>query len=218
MNRRRLPTYSQGGSPLASIFKMLLLGVIIGIAYFAFDQWRTPSAPATAPTPTVQVTDAPAIPSPPPTDKPATATPVPQARLSIPTAGVNSPIVDVYLNGDSWDVSLLGNYAGHLQGTGWFGKPGNIGVAGHVELADGRPGIFARIEQLDLGDPVLLTLNQVEQRYQVTAVKRVAPDDLTVLYPSAIDQITLITCDYGSYNFLQNAYQERIVVIAERVA
>jgi sortase (surface protein transpeptidase) len=37
-----------------------------------------------------------------------------------------------------------------------------------------------------------------------------------VLYPTDTDRITLITCD--SYDFLQNTYQDRLVVVADRVA
>jgi sortase (surface protein transpeptidase) len=42
------------------------------------------------------------------------------------------------------------------------------------------------------------------------------PDDLTVLYPTTDERLTLITCD--SYDFLQDAYLERMVVIADRIA
>lgn len=37
--------------------------------------------------------------------------------LFIPSAGILAPIVDVYLDGTSWDVSGLGMNVGHLQGT-----------------------------------------------------------------------------------------------------
>ena len=45
--------------------------------------------------------------------------------------------------------------------------------------------------------------------------RTVAPDDMSVLYPTAEDRLTLITCD--SFDYLSFTYLERIVAIAERV-
>ena len=83
-------------------------------------------------------------------------------------------------------------------------------------MPDGRAGIFAGMSKLNVGDPVILSLDNQEQRYNITTVKKVQPDDLSVLYPTDKDQLTLITCD--AYDFLQNTYQDRVVVVAERVA
>ena len=130
---------------------------------------------------------------------------------------INADIVDVYLDGQSWDVSQLGNNIGHLQGTGWFDKAGNIGLAGHVEMADGRTGIFRNIEKMTKGDPILLTLGALKRNYVVTDIKRVKPDDLSILSPDAVDTITLITCDIGAYDLLRNTYGDRVVVVAKRV-
>jgi LPXTG-site transpeptidase (sortase) family protein len=137
----------------------------------------------------------------------------PQTTMVIPTAGIFAPVIQVYLDGVSWDVSQLGANAGHLQGTPWFDAGGNIGLAGHVEMADGRPGIFAQIDRLKIGDPIEITDRGVLHRYAVRVVKKTSPDDLTVLYPTPTDRLTLITC--GAYDFLQDAYQERVVVVAE---
>ncbi|MBL8161270.1 MAG: sortase [Anaerolineae bacterium] len=215
MNRRRLSTYQSRGSSGSCLTQIILLGIIIGMGFLLFDRWRTPSAaPQTVPTQVQPVTIEPTVISEPASSAP-TATPIQEARVLIPTAGVNALVVNVYLDSESWDVSQLGGNAGHLQGTAWFDTPGNIALAGHAEMADGSAGIFARIEQLRLGDPIILTLGDRQQRYSVTDVRRTAPDDLTPLYPTTSDQVTLITCD--GYNFLQNAYQERIVVVAERM-
>jgi sortase A len=214
MYRRRLPVYNRRQRSSAALINIILIGVIVGLAFLLFDRWRLPSpaapAPTTTPLPTAESLAVAAA--------PVTAAPTaePQARLFVPTMGVTASVVDTYLNDQSWDVSQLGNNAGHLQGTAWFGAPGNIALAGHVELADGSPGIFAKIDQLTQGDPIVLTLGALEQRYAVTEVKKVAPDDLTPLYPTTSDQITLITCN--SYDFLQNDYQERVVVVAERIS
>jgi LPXTG-site transpeptidase (sortase) family protein len=105
---------------------------------------------------------------------------------------------------------------GHLQGTAWVSDRGNIGLAGHVELSDGRPGVFAHLQNLTTGNEVFLTLPDDTQRiYAVQTVRTVAPDDLSVLYPSSEDRLTLITCD--NFDYLSFTYLERIVAVAERV-
>jgi LPXTG-site transpeptidase (sortase) family protein len=215
MYRRRLATYQRRGGSGSSLTQIILMGIIIGMGFLLFDRWRTPPAvPQPTPTRAPPATVEPALLSAPLSPAP-TAPPIQEARVLIPTAGVNALVVSVYLDSESWDVSQLGGNAGHLQGTAWFDAPGNIALAGHAEMADGSAGIFARLEQLRLGDPIILTLGDREQRYSVTDVRRTAPDDLTPLYPTTSDQVTLITCD--GYNFLQNVYQERIVVVAERI-
>ena len=189
----------------------------MGAGFLFIQRLRHPPAatPEVAALPTLTLS---LIPTTAPTARPLpTSTPYPRANLTAPTAGINASIVDVYLDGQSWDVSQLGNNVGHLQGTGWFGKTGNIGLAGHVEMGDGRSGIFRNIEKMAKGDPIILTLGALQQKYQVTDVKRVKPDDLSVLTPSTVDTITLITCDIGAYNLLQNTYGDRVVVVAERV-
>jgi LPXTG-site transpeptidase (sortase) family protein len=212
MYRRRLPVYNRGRR--SSISSVILVGVILGLAFLLLNRWQMPTPSAPSPTATPQPTDAAVVLAPSAQPLP-TGTVEVQARLLIPNAGVNVAVVDTYLNGESWDVAQLGNNAGHLQGTAWIGKPGNIALAGHVELADGSAGIFAHLEQLAKGDDVILALGSAEQRYVVSEVKRVAPNDMTVLYPSPTDEITLITCN--AYDFLQNDYQQRVVVVAERV-
>jgi LPXTG-site transpeptidase (sortase) family protein len=215
MSRSRLP--SNRGRSSSLILRLIVLGVVLGVAFLVVQRLRHPPEPP----PTVAAFPT-LTPSPVPTRQP-TAVPIPtntaypRANLSAPSVGISADIVDVYLDGQSWDVQQLGNNIGHLQGTGWFGKVGNIGLAGHVELADGREGIFRNLEKMAKGDPIYLKLGDLQQNYKVTEVKRANPNDLTILEPSTVDTITLITCDIGAYNLLQNSYLDRIVVVAERV-
>ncbi len=212
MSRSRL---SPARRPGAVIARLIIFGIIIGVGFALIQRWRD--------TPVTTVASAPTLaPSPLPTVIPAvtpqaTSTAYPRAVLYAPTAGINASIIDVYLDGISWDVSQLGANVGHLQGTGWFGMTSNIGLAGHVELGDGRLGIFHNIDDMKKGDPIFLQLGDLQQDYKVTVVKRVKPDDLSVLSPTTVDTITLITCDLDAYSFIQNVYLDRIVVVAERV-
>jgi LPXTG-site transpeptidase (sortase) family protein len=82
-------------------------------------------------------------------------------------------------------------------------------------MADGRLGIFAELDKLDIGDSILLSQNGEEWMYQVTQKFTTGPDDMTVVYPSESHRLTLITCT--AYDFLSNQYEERFVVIADRV-
>jgi len=196
----------------SSVITLIVLGVMLGVGFLLYQGWRNP-APVAAPARTLTVSPI-ASATPAPVILPS-ATPMPRASLFLPTAGLTAPVIEVYLDGESWDVQYLGQNAGHLQGTAWFGQPGNIVLAGHVELPDGRAGIFAGFDDLSLGDPVILSLDATQQRYNIVSIETVAPDDLSVLYPTSDDRLTLITCD--AYDFLSDAYQERVVVVAERV-
>lgn len=205
---------------------LILLGVLAGVGYLIYDQASHPAptentAVVELPTltPTIPITPTAILESliggfqPTPTATSA----ITQVDLTIPNAGVAARVIQVYLNNEgTWDVSSLGMNAGHLQGTNWITTPGNIVLAGHVEMSNGGPGIFARIHNLSLGDRMFLEVMGEDNRtYAVTNVQRVDPSDLSVLYPSEFDILTLITC--SDYDFISDVYQERIVVTARRV-
>lgn len=135
--------------------------------------------------------------------------------LSIPDLGVYAPIIEVFLDGVSWDVTRLGTDIGHLQGTAWLDEPGNIVLSGHVELSDGRQGAFRELENLRVGSVVTVQYKNTTRRYEVVEQYDVEPTDLQPLYPSDNDQITLITC--GEYDFFSDSYLKRVVIVAERV-
>lgn len=220
MHKRRLAIYThrsyrQQNSPFTGLLTVIVLGMIIGGLFPLVERLASPRA-APPPTATIPATVAPPRPTLTPLAVP-TAVKKPDAlSFLVPAASIRANVVEVFLDGVSWDVSRLGNNAGHLQGTARFGSKGNLVLAGHVEMADGRPGVFARLDKLDAGDALILSRGRLQRKYVVSAVKTVSPDDLSVLYPTTEDRLTLITCD--NYDFLQNVYQERIVVIADRSA
>lgn len=194
---------------------LVLIGIVAGIVFVLLDPTTTPPTTESLNTPIVSQTSvALDTPTPPPTSVPTPASAAQSARLLIPAAAVSSPIIPVYLDGVSWDVSKLGANVGHLQGTAWFNTTGNVVLSGHVELSDGRRGVFASIKDLLVGDTILIEYEGAQRRYAVTEITSAAPDDLTPLYPAQSDRLTLITCD--SYDFLTDSYRERTVVIAER--
>lgn len=192
------------------------LGIVIGLGYLVYEGGSTlrdaPPPTPTQATPEVLPTQTDA-PTASPTSAPREITD--GARFYAPTAGISTRVIQSYLTGESWDIRDLGMYAGHLQGTAWMNEVGNIVLAGHVEMGDGRRGIFATIPELQIGDPLYLTQGDEERIYTVTEIRQVPPDDLTVIYPAFDDRLTLITCT--DYDFLQNIYRQRLVVVAQRV-
>jgi LPXTG-site transpeptidase (sortase) family protein len=153
---------------------------------------------------------------------PATAAAVqatPQNRFFIFANSINmsAMIVPVYFSDteDNWDVSTLGEFAGHLEGTPEMGRGGNFVLAGHIELGDGKPGPFYNIDQLKVGDIIILqhpgnALPPVQ--YVVTEVKTVAPDDFDVLRNHGYEELTLITC--RDWDAATGVYNNRTVVHA----
>jgi LPXTG-site transpeptidase (sortase) family protein len=193
------------------------LGILAGALFLLKDN---APPPATAPTQALVVT-ALDLGTEVPLDSVAETPPPPReittgAEFRAPTAGIASEVIESYISGTTWDITDLGRYVGHLQGTGWVDVPGNIVLAGHVEMADGRRGVFANINDLSIGDPIFLDQDGGERIYQVTQLFTTAPDDLSVLYPTTSERLTLITC--SNYNFFQDSYLDRTVVIAERVS
>jgi LPXTG-site transpeptidase (sortase) family protein len=208
-----------------SLPMLILLGAMAGIVFLIYDQWSGDgdSSPSLSPPVTVmQVTpDEIAATSVPP-DSTATVIPssgsntITNANIFIPSAGIYATVIRVYLNDGTWNVDNLGDNVGHLEGTDWLGGgPGNIVLSGHVELRDGRAGVFAQIEDLEMGALIELTQDDEVLQYNVTEIYRVEPDDISPIYPTTTDQLTLITCD--EYDFFQNTYTERVIVVAERI-
>lgn len=146
-----------------------------------------------------------------PTDAPAGLT------LQIPGVSIRSGITSFPLDGQSWAIDPWEKAVGHLQGTAWLDMPGNIVLGGHSEYPDGRPGIFNRLYGVGIGDEILLQDGDFRRRYVVINVLEVNYQDLSVIYPTLHNRLTLITCDIPSYVAEQNLYYERLVIVADEV-
>lgn len=136
--------------------------------------------------------------------------------ISIPALGVNSPLTEFKLNGVSWNINPWEGNIGHLEGTAWFGTPGNIALGGHSWLPNNTPGIFVNLHTLQSGQEVIINNGGQELHYTVTGVTSVSMYDLSVLYPTSNEQITLITCDAASFDPNSSLYQRRVIVTAVR--
>lgn len=118
-------------------------------------------------------------------------------RIEAPSIGLDSPIKEVFLEGDQWQVA---EYAtGYLHGTGLPGS-GNTVLAGHKGV---RGSVFRNLEQLQLGDDIWIEAGGQRFHYRVSATGRVWPEQIDVMYPTEHPTLTLITCtDWDLQRFI----------------
>ncbi len=137
-------------------------------------------------------------------------------RLEIPKLGVNIPIVGVPLQSPTgWDLTWLSNQAGWLEGTAFPTWKGNSALTAHVYLANGLPGPFFNLHLLAWGDRIIIHFGKQRYLYEVRQVRRVWPNDLSVLRHEEYPWLTLITC--RTYDEKTETYRYRIVVRAVQV-
>ena len=136
-----------------------------------------------------------------PTPAPGTETPT---FLDIPALDVHSPVVEVTIQGGVWQVAEYA--AGYHRGTARPGTVGNTVISGHKGLTG---AVFARLEEINLGEMVYVTAGSHEYQYQVTEKKSVWPSQVEVMAPTSTPILTLITC---------TAYDtQRLIVVARLV-
>lgn len=137
------------------------------------------------------------------------------ATLTIDAIELDAPIVESTIDRQAEWMVPTEHAIGRLVGTAQLGAGGNVGLAGHFDLEDGSAGVFARLNELETGDIMTLTLEDgTERDYVVTATYVTNVQDLTPLYPTTEDRLTLITCH--TYDPTNSTYTERLIVIAER--
>jgi LPXTG-site transpeptidase (sortase) family protein len=112
-------------------------------------------------------------------------------RLRAPRQGLDLVVVE-----GVGDADLLRG-PGHMPATARFGEPGNVGIAGHR-----YPGAFWNLDELHVGDPVVMETRDRWYVYRINRAMVVGPADTGVLAahpagaPATVDQfLTLVTCD-----------------------
>ena len=154
----------------------------------------TTAAPPTTATTAATVATDPSPTAAPPTAAPATLPPAPPptpegnavAIIRIPGIRLEKAVVE--------GVSLpaLKRGPGHYPDTPLPGQPGNAAIAGH-RTTYGAP--FSRLDELDRGDPILVTTRQGRFRYEVSSKTVVRPSETSVLDASDDNRLTLTTCE-----------------------
>jgi sortase A len=152
-----------------------------------------------------------------PEDEPVATGPwgVPPVQLSLPTLGVEAPVVPV---GQEEDGSMSAptdpdTVAWYEPGPG-MGVPGNVVFAAHVNWA-GRLRVFGRIDELEPGDPVLIIdADDHGYKYVVESAHWVRAEGAPVediFASNGAPTITLITCG-GEYVAATREYLDRLIV------
>lgn len=128
--------------------------------------------------------------------------PAPLAVLRIPKIRLEVPVLS------GTDGRTLDRGAGHIEDTALPGTDGNSGIAGH------RDGFFRGLKDIVPGDAIEIETLQGKDTYRVERTWIVDPDDVSVLDPTPVRALTLVTC-YPFY-FVGSAPQ-RFIVRAVRV-
>jgi sortase A len=150
------------------------------------DRWSRPAvtldyiAPARSYVPPQQPTPAPAVAAP--------AIDLRPTHLSIPKIGLDSSVVEVFVQGGAWQVA---DYAvGYHHATGIVGRS-NVVMAGHKGT---RGAVFRRLEELTSGDQIVVEAAGQRYEYRVRSTGNVWPQQIDVMFPTEQPQLTLLTC------------------------
>jgi sortase A len=121
----------------------------------------------------------------------------PMAVLRVEKIHLEVPVLE------GTDDLTLNRGVGRIAGTARPGEDGNIGIAGH------RDGFFRGLKDVKLGDRMELVTTTQAGTYVVDKMEIVNPDNTSVLRPTAVPSLTLVTC-YPFY-FIGSAPQRYIV-------
>lgn len=172
-----------------------------------------PSPRAATLTPTVRPS---ATPTPSPTPTPAR----PPTRVTAPAIGLDVPVVEIgyrtaYLEGvavTEWEIPSYA--AGFHQGSAYPGTPGNTVISGHNNI-EGE--VFRHLVDLEVGDEVLLYVDDRVYRYLVASIEILPEQGMPVevrianarrIAPTGDERLTLVTC----WPYTGNSH--RVIVVA----
>jgi len=126
----------------------------------------------------------------------------PRAILRISKINLEVPVFN------DTDELTLNRGVGRIHGTAQFGRPGNLGIAGH------RDGFFRGLREISAGDLLELDLQERKDQYVVGNIRIVSPEDTSVLAPTAQPTLTLVTC--FPFYYVGSAPQRYIVTASLR--
>ena len=122
----------------------------------------------------------------------------PLAVLRISKINLEVPVFN-----DTSDFTL-NRGVGRILGTARVGEAGNLGIAGH------RDGFFRGLQSISPGDAIELVTPRRSGQYAVSEIRIVTPDDVSVLRPTAVPTVTLVTC--FPFYFVGHAPKRYIVI------
>ena len=192
-----------------AVGKTLIAAGALILLFVAYQLWGTGLAEARSQDKLTEqferrlATPPPTAPQSRPADPASTPPPAPAgeaiAILKIPKLGVEKAVIE--------GVSLpdLKKGPGHYPGTPLPGQEGNAAIAGH-RTTYGAP--FFRLDELKVGDSILVTTRQGEFEYEVAESKIVPPTEVSVIANTPGHRLTLTTC-HPRYSA-----KERLIIMA----
>jgi sortase A len=129
---------------------------------------------------------------------------LPLAILRIPKIDLEVPVFN------NTDELTLNRGVGRIVGTAQIGQPGNVGIAGH------RDGFFRGLKDVGRNDVAELIRPERTDRYVITEIQIVSPENVSVLNPTPRPTLTLITC-YPFY-YVGSAPQRYIVTASMQIS
>lgn len=121
-------------------------------------------------------------------------------NLKIDKIALDAPII-INVDGnnkDAYNKALEGGVA-HLLGSALPGKAGNAFIFGHSSFYAWKPGnykeIFKNLNDVEIGDTIIITSNSSTYKYLVRDKQIVTPDDVSVANQNYNEKkLTLMTC------------------------
>lgn len=145
----------------------------------------TTAAPATTTTMAATTTSE-ALPVPLAAPSPRAKEPIVElGTLEMPKIGIAKPLLE------GVSLTVLDNGPGHWPGTAMPGHVGNVVIGGHRTSHD-RP--FRNIDQLVVGDEMILTTSEGRFVYRVTSTEIVTPDAIRIIDQTERFTATLFAC------------------------
>lgn len=138
---------------------------------------------------------------------PARAQDPPRGWLFVPDVWLSTRIDPLPIVGDAYDMAVVGQDVGWLEGTAWVTDDW-----ARIVLGAHNTGAFARLPELEAGAWLYVADYPHSTRvegYRVTVITVTTPDDVSWLMPTDAETLTLITCA-GARDEL------RLIVHAER--
>jgi LPXTG-site transpeptidase (sortase) family protein len=151
------------------------------------------------------------------TPKPGEAGPDTSAvsRIVIPALMLDTEVKYVPFDGVTWLISGLKQEVAWMGNTSWPGLGSNTALAGHVTVAGMGDGPFRHLDELPVGEVVLLYTDNNIYTYQVRESVVTDDGDMSVILPTEKSQISLITCvDWDNDS---RTYLKRLVVYADLI-
>jgi LPXTG-site transpeptidase (sortase) family protein len=136
-------------------------------------------------------------------------------RVVIPRLGVDNTVVYTPFDGLTWKISDLGENIGWMENTSIPGLGSNTALSAHVTMNDGSNGPFKHLGELKPGDEVEVFTENSIYKYTVTGQDVVADTDFSIIEPTVVPKLTLITCT--DWHVGLATYLSRLVVYSDLV-